>query len=132
MLSPRRGVSLLSPCSPPHLARAPIVRGGRRERIRVHTHRLQGTGEKDRAIEEKRARETLPPGRAVGERYIFPERVAVAKSSQESDKPTTEGACIHRITHTEAAILNVPLEMVADAANADGARIPLGAKGARR
>lgn len=64
-----------------------------------------------RESEKERGREAFAG--AHGERYIFPGRVAVAKSSQESpDKPTTVGAHPPHYAH-RSRDFNVPRETAA-------------------
>jgi len=124
MLSPRRG--LLSPCpiGEPHHAE--------REREREREEESEAPTSKGTRRNEPvvvgRARE--PQG--TGEIYL-PGRIAVAKSSQESDKPTTEAHPPHYAHRSRD--FNVPLEMAA-CCLAASCRAALGntprAKGAHR
>lgn len=73
----------------------------KRENLRGTGYEEEGKKEREPAV--GRARKRLLSGH-IGRDISSRESCGLAKSSQESDKPTTRRR-IHRITHTEAAIL---------------------------
>lgn len=115
MLSPRRGLAILLPSSPPPV---PLGWRGPSSHGRRETEKSRDTGCKERGRQGTRSRRSRDAGRGsqgarTGERYIFPAEFCGREiESRESDKPRRGAQHPPHYAH-RSRDFNVPLEMAA-------------------